>query len=287
LAVQWNQLKRISELSRRTGISTKLIHYYLKKGYLHQPAIKNGNQAYYDDSHVDRLFFILQCKKNGTPLLCSSELWDENNLSGKAQRKQKHYPDSESLTRAQIIDAAAHIFTHKSYRRTSIAEIVSAVGISKSAFYYYFKNKKDLYYSCMGKLIDAFSQKTNEEINREKNPAQRILLRSFTFTRNTREKITVLQMLKESLLYEDDHLKGKAVDILQQYWIEPLKLDLESCIHKKIMRPVNSEIACFALLSLLETFSYSSLMTKQYSNEEIIKCLNDLFAHGLMCRAQP
>jgi AcrR family transcriptional regulator len=282
LAVQWEQLIRISELSRRTGISSKLIHYYLKKGYLHPPTIKKGNQAYYDDSHLDKLLFLLQCKKNGTPLLCSAELWDGDSSSKKSLHKHKHNASGESKTRSQIIDAATHIFMHKSYHRASISEIVKAVGITKSAFYYYFKNKKDLYYSCMGKLIDAFSQKANEEINQEKNPAQRLIMRAFTFTRNTREKIIVMQMLKESLLNEDDHLKNKAIDILQHYWIDPLKQDLDSCIDKDILRPVNSEIACFAILSLLETFSYRSLMKKPYSNEDIIKCLYDITAHGLL-----
>ncbi|HOL18234.1 MAG TPA: MerR family DNA-binding transcriptional regulator [Bacillota bacterium] len=37
---------RIGDLAARSGVSKQLIHYYLRRGYLHPPIYKRGNQAF-------------------------------------------------------------------------------------------------------------------------------------------------------------------------------------------------------------------------------------------------
>ncbi len=276
-----NKPVRISELSKRTGISTKLIHYYLKKGYLHPPVFKRGNQAFYDHTHSERINLLLQCKKRGVPLVYACELWEEGNLSRETIRKQT-FPVNDSQTRLQIIDTATQVFLHKGYQQTSISEIVNNIGITKSAFYYYFKNKKDIYFTCISIICETFSQKTFQQIEEEKNPVRRLLMRAHSLTQHTDEKINIIQLLKESLWNEDDDLKNKASNILLHYWINPLKEDLQCCINNNMIRPVNIDITSLGLLSLFESFSYHSLIKNNYPNEEIANCLVDLVTYGLL-----
>lgn len=49
---------RISELSRRSGVATATIKYYLREGLLHPGRLTAATQAQYDDSHVSRLRLI-------------------------------------------------------------------------------------------------------------------------------------------------------------------------------------------------------------------------------------
>jgi DNA-binding transcriptional MerR regulator len=49
---------RISELSRRSDVSTATIKYYLREGLLHAGRLTAATQAQYDDSHVSRLRLI-------------------------------------------------------------------------------------------------------------------------------------------------------------------------------------------------------------------------------------
>ena len=48
----------IGELSKRTGVSTQTIHYYLKEGLLPKPVKTSKTWAYYTYAHVERINMI-------------------------------------------------------------------------------------------------------------------------------------------------------------------------------------------------------------------------------------
>jgi AcrR family transcriptional regulator len=54
---------------------------------------------------------------------------------------QKKQPE---VRKGEILDAAERLFAEKSYDRTTINDMLEAVGISKGAFYHYFKSKEDV-----------------------------------------------------------------------------------------------------------------------------------------------
>ena len=47
-------------------------------------------------------------------------------------------------TRTRILDVAYDSIVHKGFAATSIEELVEAAGITKSGFFYHFKDKNDL-----------------------------------------------------------------------------------------------------------------------------------------------
>ena len=47
--------------------------------------------------------------------------------------------------RQQLLDAAARVFTERSYEDASMAEVARAAGISKGLLYHYFPSKRDLF----------------------------------------------------------------------------------------------------------------------------------------------
>jgi AcrR family transcriptional regulator len=51
---------------------------------------------------------------------------------------------SGAETRAEILRVAAELFTEKGFEGTSTRDISSALGITKSALYYHFKNKDEI-----------------------------------------------------------------------------------------------------------------------------------------------
>lgn len=276
------KLIRIGELSRLTGISKKLIHYYISKGYLHPPVYKKGNQAFYDDSHLEKIKFLLDCKEKAIPLFWASLKWaDKKTGPNLPLNKQQDPLTNDSKTKKHIMDEATKLFVYKGYYKTSINDVVDAVGITKPAFYYYFKNKKELYLSCMDKIHHIYLHEILGEIDNEEDPLKRIYMRGLSFTKYTREKIIALQVLKESILDDNSIFKEKAAELIQKNWIQPIKKDLECCMEKKIYRKVNSEIYSFFLISLLEAYTFRSIMEKRYSKETIRDCIREFIQYGL------
>ena len=62
---------------------------------------------------------------------------------------------SATETRSRIISAARNLFSSHGYSGTSLDDILTAAGITKGAFYHYFKSKEDI---CLALLDEAIAQ---------------------------------------------------------------------------------------------------------------------------------
>jgi AcrR family transcriptional regulator len=57
--------------------------------------------------------------------------------------------------RCELLDAAQHLFMTKGYDQTSVNDVIDRIGVSKGAFYHYFRSKED--------LLDALTERLTEE----------------------------------------------------------------------------------------------------------------------------
>ena len=55
----------------------------------------------------------------------------------------------------EILDTAETLFTTKGYAKTTIMDILNAVGIAKGTFYYYFKSKEEVMDAIIMRIIEA------------------------------------------------------------------------------------------------------------------------------------
>ncbi|MGZ8350980.1 MAG: TetR/AcrR family transcriptional regulator [Allosphingosinicella sp.] len=67
-------------------------------------------------------------------------------------------PTKGERTRIRILDIAYDSIVHKGFAATSIEELVEAAGITKSGFFYHFKDKNDL----ARELLERFLAEDNE-----------------------------------------------------------------------------------------------------------------------------
>jgi len=65
-------------------------------------------------------------------------------------------------TREKIIQSAKELFSKKGYNHTTVEDIVKHAGLSKGAFYFYFKSKDQL----MEELINSMAERTKEIMRR-------------------------------------------------------------------------------------------------------------------------
>lgn len=55
----------------------------------------------------------------------------------------------------ELLDAALNLFAQRGYAKTSINDIIEAVGVTKGAFYHYFKAKDDILEEVVAKQTEA------------------------------------------------------------------------------------------------------------------------------------
>lgn len=127
-------------------------------------------------------------------------------------------PVKSADTKQQILNAATNLFSCHGFCATSVDDILSAVGLTKGAFYHYFKSKHHLCEAVLDRAIDEYHQLAGElqEADHESNLLQRwlqILLK----------KQSSGQWLYYSLLVrlsiESPHLNASMQNKLKTFWL--------------------------------------------------------------------
>jgi len=77
-------------------------------------------------------------------------------------------------TRSDILMAGARLFSLHGYSETSLSDILESTSISKGAFYYHFKSKRDLAIAVLEKLREDYEREVFEPVRAQADPAGRI-----------------------------------------------------------------------------------------------------------------
>lgn len=76
----------------------------------------------------------------------------------------------------EICRAALKNFSTYGYRKTTVADISSELGMTQSNLYFYVKDKKDLYEKAVGFALEQWQQYVREAIEKEEDVKQRFLV---------------------------------------------------------------------------------------------------------------
>jgi TetR/AcrR family transcriptional regulator len=66
------------------------------------------------------------------------------------------------MKREAVLQEAANVFNMKGYHATSLADVADRLHITKTALYYYVKNKNDLLYQCYVRSLEEIDQARDE-----------------------------------------------------------------------------------------------------------------------------
>lgn len=82
--------------------------------------------------------------------------------------------DAEA-TRTQIIDESFCLFGQFGFDAVSVGQLSQAAGLSKSALYWHFGNKAELFIACLERLDAIFAEHVFTPVEQESDPAVRVL----------------------------------------------------------------------------------------------------------------
>lgn len=75
---------------------------------------------------------------------------EEHAAAPRPKRGRPRKDDADrAARRAEIMNAAVHLFSQQSYHETTMSDIARAVGLNQSSLYYWFKDKEDLLHAIL------------------------------------------------------------------------------------------------------------------------------------------
>ncbi|MCV7191391.1 TetR/AcrR family transcriptional regulator [Mycolicibacterium brumae] len=168
-------------------------------------------------------------------------------------------PASESDRRTQLTRAAFEVFTDRGYRNCSVADIVSAAGLSHGSFYNYFSNRREI----LDATIDLGLAERGPELAVPDDPAATLEefldavtapLRSLHSLSETDNKLVSLIVFDAGAI--DDELTRRAVEIFGSF-AEAIGRQIEHGVRAGYLRPeldaeiLGEMVLCMSLTALL------------------------------------
>jgi len=182
-----------------------------------------------------------------------------------------------------IIDSAIKFFAQKGFSSTSVQEIASDCGISKGAFYLYFKSKDSLLYKILQYYYDELIE-TLEEISQRPVPSRDKYIDqlTFMFDHALKHKEFIIMQSKEQAIPLNNSIKellAKMQAELQNYNLKGL-LAIYGEEKKKYLLDLliiqDGLIHSFLKVSILDSINVSSKDIASYLLKRLDSIITDM-----------
>ena len=188
----------------------------------------------------------------------------------------------DQVTRQLILDSARQVFERFGYKKSTVEDIAKALGLGKSAIYYYFINKEDIFKAVLDHEAEELKNQLVEAVNQSANPQDK--LRTYITVR-----VEVIKKLGNLYNFEKrDILSGNNVlDLRRKY--DQIEVDLISDIltqgqvsGKFVISNIN--LAAVAIVTLIKGLEVQIIHSDNETSRRRIDDLLPILFNGICKR---
>lgn len=112
-------------------------------------------------------------------------------------------------TKSKILNKAWELFSNASFFNLSMREIAQTLGLAKSALYYHFTNKTDLFRQVIDNRLSAFRSKFDTVVDRKLNATQKLKKLSTVYVKEVDQEKRLIRLIYSDLPSFDRSIKNK------------------------------------------------------------------------------
>jgi AcrR family transcriptional regulator len=185
----------------------------------------------------------------------------------------------------QILNAAKVHFNRLGFTKTSVDDIASTLGMTKSSLYYYFKNKEEIFFAAFRDEWENNLDKFEEEASKKSSPSEQILAYTEETLRYHEE--TVLQhKIPIKTVVETRNLFREFVNQVNEKRLHFYTDNIDRGIKEGFYNECDSDKIAKALIGVkfaLQYDGYTKFMNREVNQEDFRKLeRNVMFAIELM-----
>ena len=186
--------------------------------------------------------------------------------------------------KAEIIEAANHLFIKYGYFKTTMEDIASAVKKGKSTLYYYYKSKDDVFLDVISKIGNSLLIQVREKVN-DLNSASEKLLKYFEELTNQILKVSNLYNLLLDELKDNNIIQHQTNILYFEKDMEFLESILVYGIERKEFLSITlDEVKGVAILITLINRSLITTFLMANKNDEwakSVRLISEIFLRGI------
>ncbi len=187
------------------------------------------------------------------------------------------------MTRDEILDASAQIFSLKGYHGTSMQDIAEAVNLQKASVYHHISSKQEILFDLLNRGLQILTVRVEAALEEPGSPEDQLrkAIHAYLIALTEYQELTSVLLLEYRSLetqYLERHIQER--DKFEQLWRDLIDSGVEagsfSCLH-----PSMSARALLGVMNWTVTWFRSD---GPMSPEEIADQITDLFLSGLTRR---
>lgn len=189
----------------------------------------------------------------------------------------------KGLQKDDILDIAMKLFLERGYSATSTSDICAAADISKPTLYYYFQNKRHLFFACHMRSIEKVLIPYLEKAGAIKDPKGRLayMIREFT-------RMICLNPDLKVLIHETMSMRDKYFEEIREGWKRHYLL-LRDTIReiqnaKKSSSNLDPSRAALLLLGMITWITFWFDYRRQEEVDDIAESTRRMAFYGLFGR---
>jgi AcrR family transcriptional regulator len=186
-------------------------------------------------------------------------------------------PDS----RDAILVAAQRLFVDRGYRGISMREIADAVGMTKAALYYYFRDKEELFVAILDSVLHELSALVDAQ--RATSASSRAQIEAIVRQIMVLpvERRAGLRLASQELSNLDAATRQQFVERYHTQFIGRITLILAGGIQRGEFKPVDAGVATWALLGMMYPYLHTAPVPGALPAEALIQQILLIFFDGL------
>lgn len=189
--------------------------------------------------------------------------------------------NTETGMREKILESAKSLFIEHGYHGLAMREIAEALGVTKPALYYHFKDKEELFLAILHKNLDDIEAGIDAILAQKLSSKDAIyLFIQHVLNQSTDDRAVIVLEIQESKQLSET-ARNDFYQLYQAKFIQKIQDIFAHGIENSEIRAIDPAFATWTLLGILYPYLAMGRESSGALSEDKIKMIFDIFMNGV------
>jgi AcrR family transcriptional regulator len=189
--------------------------------------------------------------------------------------------NSEPGLAEQILQTAKGMFIHKGYYGLSMREISEALGVSKAALYYHFKDKEQLFLAILTGYLDEIEAALDRILTESTSSREQIRLFVEYVLSQPAEQRAITRLASQEINHLGDASRKAFGKMYQEKFVGKIQSMLQAGMDAGDFRVIPIDIAAWTLLGMMYPYFYPAHTGNKPIPAETMQELVNIYLKGI------
>jgi AcrR family transcriptional regulator len=190
-------------------------------------------------------------------------------------------PHTENDLREQILVTAKSMFIQQGYHGLAMRQISEALGVSKAALYYHFKDKEELFLAIISGNLNELESAIELIRSKQVSCSEQIVLFVEYVLKQPAEQRAMIRLASQEMSQLSAMVRKKFDKTYHDKFIGKLQVIFQAGVENGEFRPLDPAIATWALLGIMYPYFYPAHTGATPVHPEIINQIVSIYMNGV------